>query len=352
MFALSCRSLSRCSIQCLRLLYYSSQPKQNNPDDKKISKVINVAIVGAPNAGKSTLINKITERKICAASSKVHTTTKLVRAICFENDTQIIFLDTPGVITEKEKNKYKLPDSMLEACVKSLRCADVIGVVHDVSNKWTRESIHQDVLNMLELFESTPSFLVLNKVDTLKSKKQLLSLIRNLTNGFIAGAPIPNAKVDSSKVQRGYSKFSDVFIVSAKEGDGVKDIKDYLISNAKVSRLHYSPSEWSDQTPERLIEEAVRAKFLDFLAQEIPYNLTTQLEFFDDLTDENKITCSVCILCPTERLAKLINGSGGGRLHQIKSAVMMDLIEMFKKPVSIKIVLKVKSKSDTEDIVA
>ncbi|XP_026328905.1 GTPase Era, mitochondrial [Hyposmocoma kahamanoa] len=155
--------VTHCRTTYLRALFYSSQPEsiiKNN-----IVKVVNVAILGAPNCGKSTLINKIVERKICAVSNKVHTTTKLVRAICYQNDTQIIFLDTPGVVTNKEQKKYKLPESMLKACLKSLRCADVIGVVHDIANQWTRDSLHPDVIRMLQGTEDIPSFLILNKVN-------------------------------------------------------------------------------------------------------------------------------------------------------------------------------------------
>ncbi|XP_068630528.1 GTPase Era, mitochondrial [Battus philenor] len=331
-------------VKYLRCLFFSSQTE--HAINKNIGKVVHVAIIGAPNSGKSTLINKIVDRKICAASNKVHTTTKLARAICYENDTQIIFLDTPGVITDKEQRKYKLPLAMLGACEKSLRCANVIGVVHDVSNKWTKDNIHQDVLKMLDTTRKIPSFLILNKIDKLKSKKQLLTTIRNLTNGVIAGRPMPNYGQESkNKFERGYSNFSDVFLVSALSGDGVGVIKEYLISNAKHAKLNYSLDEWTDQTPEILIEETVRAKFLDFLPQEIPYNLKTNLEYYDELEEEEKIVCSVAVECPSERLAKLISGAGGGRLQQIKSGTRNDLMELFKKTVVIDIHLKIKNKT-------
>ncbi|KAI8429021.1 hypothetical protein MSG28_007597 [Choristoneura fumiferana] len=325
----------------LRSVFYSSQPEQAN---KSISKVVNVAIIGAPNSGKSTLINNIVERKICAASNKVHTTTRLVRAMCFQNDTQIIFLDTPGVATEKEQKRYKLPESMMNACTKSLRCADVIGVVHDISNKWTKDYLHSDVLTMLNSAENTPSFLIINKVDRLESKRQLLSVIRNLTNGMLAGNPVQGPETQSRKNRkdRGYSHFSDIFLVSALNGDGVKDIKEYLLSNAKPAFLQYAPDEWTDQTPESLIVEAVRAKFMDFLAQELPYNLKTELEYYEDR--EEKIVCSVAVECPSERVARLISGAGGGRLQQIKSQTRNDLTELFKKPVVISIQLKARVK--------
>ncbi|KAM3962359.1 GTPase Era, mitochondrial [Aphomia sociella] len=342
MSSLSFVRLSYSKINFLRTIFYSSQA--NLEKEKQLWKVANVAIIGAPNSGKSTLINNIVERKICAASSKVHTTTKLVRAMCIENCTQIIFLDTPGVVTEKEQNKYKLPTSMINACHKSLNCADVIGVVHDVSNQYMKDSLHNHVSTMLEGVKSVPSFLILNKIDKIKSKKQLLDIIRNLTNGFIAGKPIPGSRKDNNKkVQRGYSHFSDVFLVSALNGDGVKEIKDYIIGNAKPASLHYSPTDWTDQTPESLIEEAVRAKFLDFLSQELPYNLKIQLEYYDEVT-EDKTICSVIVECATERIAKLISGAGGGRLQQIKSHVRQDLMDLFKKQVVIDIKLRVKAK--------
>ncbi|KAJ8732817.1 hypothetical protein PYW07_015416 [Mythimna separata] len=339
-----------CRRHSLKAAFYSSQPEHASA--RNTGKVVNVAIIGAPNSGKSTLINKVTERKICAASNKVHTTTKLVRAMCYQNDTQIIFLDTPGVVTEKEQKKYNLPDSMINACHKSLRCADVVGVVHDVSNRYTKDFLHSDVINMLNILAETPSFLILNKVDKLKSKNQLLTIIRNLTNGTIAGNPIPGSdKNRSNKIdkhlQKGYSKFSDVFLISALNGDGVEDIKNYLISNAKTAGFQYSPTEWTDQKPESLIEEAVRAKFLDFLAQEIPYKLNVQLEYYEDIEEQQKILCSVAVECPNERLSRLIAGAGGGRLQQIKSHIRTDLIDLFKKTVVIDIHLKIKNKNES-----
>lgn len=89
---------------------------------------------------------------------------------------------------------------------------------------------------------------------------------------------------------------------------------------------------------------------MDFLQQEIPYNLTTKLEYYDDITELNRILCSVSVECPSERLVRLISGSGGGRLQQIKSHVRNDLMDMFKKTVVIDIKLKVKSKSTAEEL--
>lgn len=119
--------------------------------------------------------------------------------------------------------------------------------------------------------------------------------------------------------------------------------QDYLESNAKPANLQYATDEWTDQSPRILIEEAVRAKFMDFLAQEIPYNLKPQLEYYDEIEEENKIVCFVNVECPSERLQRLISGAGGGRLQQIKSYLRNDLMDLFKKQVVIDIKLTIKS---------
>lgn len=106
---------------------------------------------------------------------------------------------------------------------------------------------------------------------------------------------------------------------------------------------------WTDQKVERLVEEAVRAKFMDFLDKEIPYNLGVELEYYEEVQGEDKILCSVAVKCPSERLMKLIAGAGGGRLQQIKSHVRADLIELLQKQISLDINLKVKNKSTSLD---
>lgn len=114
------------------------------------------------------------------------------------------------------------------------------------------------------------------------------------------------------------------------------------MSNAKAASYQYAPDEITDQKPEDLITEAVRAKFLDFLHQEIPYNLKIDLEYFEDVVEENKIVCSVIVEAPSERKAKLIAGAGGGRLQQIKSSIRADLVQAFGKIVVLDLQLKSK----------
>lgn len=117
------------------------------------------------------------------------------------------------------------------------------------------------------------------------------------------------------------------------------------MTNAKTASYQYSPDEITDQKPEILISEAVRAKFLDFLHQEIPYSLKIDLEYYENIVEENKIVCSVIVEAPSERIAKLIAGAGGGRLQQIKTSIRADLVQVFSKTVVLDLQLKSKPKT-------
>lgn len=114
------------------------------------------------------------------------------------------------------------------------------------------------------------------------------------------------------------------------------------MTNAKPANYQYSPDKWSDQEPIQLVKDAVRAKFLDFLQNEIPYSLTVEVEYYED--EDDKTMISVIVVCPSERLVRLIAGAGGGRLQQIKSHIRNDLVELFKKPIVLNMELKAKDK--------
>ncbi|XP_077302064.1 GTPase Era, mitochondrial-like [Arctopsyche grandis] len=306
------------------------------PQESHIEKIIKVAIVGVPNAGKSTVINALLDRKVCATSNKVHTTKTKAEAICNVDKTQIVFLDTPGLISPKEKKKYNLPESMRLDISNCLKNSDIIGVIQDVGSPWTREFIHRGLVELLEKFDRRPSFLILNKIDLMKSKRKLLDVVRILCNNKIAGLPI--SKLSQEGPMNGFGGFSDVFMISALEGDGLNSIKEYLMKNAKPGKWLYPESDWTNQSQETLILEAIRAKFLDFLPQEIPYQLKTELEHLDD--NGKVLSCMAVVTCPSERIMKLVSGVNNGRLQQISDSVRYDLMNMFKKSITLTISLR------------
>ncbi|KAK9881240.1 hypothetical protein WA026_015358 [Henosepilachna vigintioctopunctata] len=315
--------------------------KRDTEEETCTSRLLRISIIGMPNAGKSTLINSLMDRKVCPASSKVHTTKKKSVAIFTECDAQIVFLDTPGIVSSQELKKYNLNKSFFKDSNSSLHQADLIGVVHDVSNTWTYDRIDIKVLNLLEHFKNKPSILILNKVDLLKNKRKLLELTRKLTENRLEGklsSEHIEIEEDEVKVVRGWPFFKEIFMLSSLTGNGVGELRNYLVDNAIPSPWMFPAEQFSGDKYEDIIVNSVRSKLLDFLPQEIPYSLETKLELLE--TDENgRITTVVIVKCPSARVAKLIAGTYDGRLKQIVAKCQEDLQDAFRCFVRIKIVL-------------
>ncbi|MPC43887.1 GTPase Era, mitochondrial [Portunus trituberculatus] len=151
------------------------------------SHLLKVAIVGMPNCGKSTLINKLMGWKVCSSSQKVHTTQVNARAVYNVGSTQMVFLDTPGLVSPQEVARHKLQRHLLTEPELSLHEADLLAVVHDISCHFTHSSLHSRLVRLLALHPTIPVVLVLNKVDLLKSKGNLLHITRILTEGIVGG---------------------------------------------------------------------------------------------------------------------------------------------------------------------
>lgn len=280
----------------------------------------------------------------------MHTTRAAAKAITVRSNSQVVLFDTPGLVTDAELKKHHLEKTFVNSCQQSIQNANVIAVVHDVSNHWTRGSISPIVLNILNQYKNIPSFLVLNKIDTLKSKRALLDIIKILTMDTLANkfgtsrkkikssANIKSnntelEKPSSSNAEIGWQHFSDVFMVSALNGDGLSKVMDYILQQAKPQAWEHRTNEFTDQTNESLIVQSVRARLLDYLPQEIPYLLQTEIEYYSK--EKNKILASIVITCPNSRLEKLVCGVSDGKLRQITERATSDLVETFSIPVSL-----------------
>ncbi|XP_069647310.1 GTPase Era, mitochondrial isoform X2 [Haliaeetus albicilla] len=160
---------------------------RDQPDQPQNPKVLRIAIIGAPNAGKSTLSNQLLGRKVFPVSKKVHTTRCKARGVVTYEDTQLIILDTPGLTSPFKAKRHKLDEAMLTDPWDSMKHADLVLVMVDVSDHWTRNSLSKEVLKCLSQFPQIPSVLVLNKVDLLKNKFILLELVTELTEGIVNG---------------------------------------------------------------------------------------------------------------------------------------------------------------------
>ncbi|XP_053659289.1 GTPase Era, mitochondrial [Anopheles marshallii] len=339
-----------------------------HPGSRNTERLIKVAIIGLPNAGKSTLINRLIDQRVCPVSAKVHTTRKASKAIHSKSNSQAILFDTPGLVGNREIKKHQLDTHFVSACRHAIQHSSLIGVVHDVSNSWTRHALNPVLLRVLEEYATIPSFLILNKIDTLKSKRILLDIVRNLTcnqlenirnygpllrrrrnkessqvtetNTVIddreAITPAPSPPVD------GWPNFTEIFMVSAVTGDGLREVMSFIHSNSKQQPWEHLPDEHTDLTPEQLIVQSVRARLLDFMPQEIPYLLQTELEYYEVVG--GKILTSAIVTCPNDRIARLVCGESNGKLRQINEQVTSDLIETFGMPVLLSITTRVRSK--------
>lgn len=139
------------SIKSVRWITSASLEQPVKPDTKE--KLIKVAIIGAPNAGKSTFINNLINHRVCPTSNKVHTTRKAAKAIHVKNNNQMVLFDTPGLVTNREIKKHHLEGSFVSSPRYSIQHSNLVAVIHDISSSWTRNSLHPTVLETLEFYK-------------------------------------------------------------------------------------------------------------------------------------------------------------------------------------------------------
>ncbi|GAB6030348.1 hypothetical protein CHUAL_006013 [Chamberlinius hualienensis] len=345
---------------------YENERKIKVPEPE-IGKRLEVSIIGSPNAGKSTLINSLLGWRVCSVSNKVHTTQRNTKAVLIENETQIVFTDTPGLISLTDRKKHHLTLDMLYDPAISLNSAQLIIVLVDVSNRFTRHKLDLKLIELLEKNVGIPSVLVLNKIDCLKSKLLLLELTRLLTEGIVGGKlihlnnnkkklnevlsieeiiaknekikvkEIKEEKEKEIKEKNGWPHFHTVFMLSALDGDGVPDLKKYLLSCASVGNWIVRGNVVTDQKPEEIITLAVREKLLDKLPKQIPYQLKLTIELLS--VEDNVLKICMNIGCLETSWMKLVIGAGGKGVCWIADAARQELMNTFRCEVSLKLIV-------------
>lgn len=289
-------------------------------------------------------------------SDKVHTTTSYSQAITNRRNSQIIVFDTPGLVTKQEIKKHNLSDKFISSCRHSMQNSNLIGVLHDVSNHYSKNKLHPIILELLNDYKNVPSFLILNKIDKLRSKRSLLDMARALTCNNLAltlpsrqyakpkavEKPVDKDKEIEPTTEVGWPHFKSVFMISSLHGDGIDKIVEYIESQSVEKPWEFKNNEITDQKPEEIIEQTVRARLLDYLPQEIPYLLNAKLEYFSN--ENNKMFASVIVTCPNKRVENLVCGVSDGKLKQITDRITSDLIQSFKNPVMLTLTTEVKKK--------
>ena len=269
-----------------------------------------VSIVGRPNVGKSTLLNSILKRHIAITSDKSGTTRNIIQGVYNDYDSQIVFVDTPGI----HKPKNKLGNLLNKKAYAMTKDIDLVLFLVDIKEGFGKGDAF--ILEKLKQ-EKRDVILVLTKVDKLANKEILLKEIDKLKNLYDFKEIIP------------ISSFKDINIDTL-----IKTLKKYL----KDDIAYYDKEYLTNQPTSMIVTELVREKVLRETKEEVPHSVTCYLEDYE--LDENVIHLSVLIIVDRENLKKIIIGKNGGMLKKIGSDARRDLEEYFSKKVFLSLYVK------------
>lgn len=272
-----------------------------------------IALIGAPNAGKSTLINHLVGAKVAIVSPKVQTTRTRINGIAMHKNAQLVFVDTPGIFDAEKR----LDRSMVHAAFEGVKEADCIGLLVDTS----RKAAFSRASKILERLENVgkPVILLMNKIDLVK-KETLLEL--------------------TTQFQQAYP-FEKIFMISALNNDGVSDVLDYFAETVPEGVYMYPEDELTNLPLRLLAAEITREKIFLQLHEELPYSCTVETETFDE-SDPKKWVIAQTIYVQRESQRAIVLGHKGARIKTIGTAARKDMRDQFEVPVHLALFVKVR----------
>lgn len=272
-----------------------------------------VAIVGRPNAGKSTLLNKLTGAKLAIISAKPQTTRTQVQGVVTLPHAQIVFLDTPGI----HEAPTLLNRRMMETVKSTLEDRDVVLLVADCTS-----AITPDDTQAVELVGEVraPVLLVLNKVDKLDDKRMLLPRIEEY---------------------RALHEFADYIPVSASQGEGIERLRDAIVAHLPEGQ-QYFPSDYLTDQPERfLAAELIREKILRETHQEVPHAIAVTVDTWEDTPRIVRIAATIYVERPGQK--GIVIGAKGAMLKKIGAAARQEIETLLSRKVFLELFVKVRS---------
>ena len=271
-----------------------------------------VALIGAPNVGKSTLVNALVGSKVTIVSRKVQTTRALIRGIVIEDNAQIILVDTPGIFSPKRR----LDRAMVSTAWSGAHDADLVCVLLDAKAGIDEEA--DAILNKLATVRH-PKILVLNKIDLIPREK------------LLALAQAANERM----------KFESTFMISALSGDGVADLRKTLAKMVPPGPFHYPEDQMSDAPLRHLAAEITREKIYRQLHQELPYQSTVETDSWTERKDKS-VRIEQTIFVERESQRKIVLGKGGATIKSIGADSRKEIAEIVGVPVHLFLFVKVR----------
>jgi GTP-binding protein Era len=271
-----------------------------------------VALIGAPNVGKSTLVNALVGSKVTIVSPKVQTTRTLVRGIAMEGRAQLVFIDTPGIFAPRRR----LDRAMVTSAWSGAHDADIVALLIDAKSGIDEEA--DAILGKLGDVGSR-KLLILNKVD-LVPKPKLLALAQEAN---------------------GRAPFAATFMVSALTGDGIGEVKAWLAAQAPEGPWHYPEDQISDAPLRSLASEITREKLFNRLHQELPYRSTVETDSWKELRD-GSVRIEQTIFVERESQRKIVLGKSGQSIKAIGAEARGEIAKIIDQPVHLFLFVKVR----------
>jgi GTP-binding protein Era len=271
-----------------------------------------VALIGAPNVGKSTLVNALVGSKVTIVSRKVQTTRALIRGIVIDNNAQVILVDTPGIFTPKRR----LDRAMVSTAWSGAHDADLVCVLLDAKAGLNEEA---DAILAKAAGVDHDMILVLNKID-LVPRERLLALTKTANDRM---------------------RFAATFMVSALSGDGVDDLRRALSERVPPGPFHYPEDQMSDAPMRHLAAEITREKIFRQLHQELPYQSTVETDSWTERKDKS-IRIEQTIYVERESQRKIVLGKGGAAIKSIGAESRKEIADIAGVPVHLFLFVKVR----------
>lgn len=281
-----------------------------------------VGVVGKPNAGKSTLINKLVGYKVAITTPKPQTTRFNIKGIVTSETSQIVFVDTPGVHTPK----HKLGEYMMKGVTNAVNDTNLIVYLVDCTHTRIDEAAQKVIKDIVKLNKKT--ILCINKID--KIKKEDLFKIIEMYNDYVH-------KLDF--------EFEDIVPISVYKNDGLDVLIKVIEKNLDESEMLFSDDEFTDMTEREIVEENIREKLLNKLNEEVPHGLAVEVDTFKEVTNINgDLVYSIVanIICNRDTYKPIVIGKDGSMLRHITNTSKIDLEKILGIKINLKLWVKVR----------